>query len=373
MMDEGMDRIIGKIYDTTLDESCWSSLLGDIAQAVGAVSGVYAGLDTRRGRGAYWHALHHNPQVQALYNEVFLLADPTLAHTIEHPGVAFACTDYITDEVVATNPFYTQFLIPGGMRYVLSGVVSKRGSIVSFFGFQRTIGQQPFGAAEKAFMQQLIPHFQKADEIATRTASISEGKRAAMAFMDRLEYGVVFVDRIGQICMSNKKAEAWLSSGAVVLANLGRLGMRDEALNKKLFELVRQAGKKGDDLLVQGGGFEVPALGSEEGARIVVLPLEQGARAAVEDTQATAVVVVVGLEQRRSLAPQVLRETYGLTAAEQRVALEFAAGMPLLEVADKLSLSAHTVKTHIKRIFEKTRVNRQSELVRLVYEIPALV
>jgi DNA-binding CsgD family transcriptional regulator len=53
--------------------------------------------------------------------------------------------------------------------------------------------------------------------------------------------------------------------------------------------------------------------------------------------------------------------------------LEFAAGMPLLEVADKLSLSAHTVKTHIKRIFEKTRVNRQSELVRLVYEIPALV
>ena len=72
-----LDAIIRKIYDAALDPKAWESLLSAIASAIGAVAGFYAGLDIRHGRGSFWHAVGHDPRMQALYNEHNLAIDPT--------------------------------------------------------------------------------------------------------------------------------------------------------------------------------------------------------------------------------------------------------------------------------------------------------
>jgi DNA-binding CsgD family transcriptional regulator len=61
-----------------------------------------------------------------------------------------------------------------------------------------------------------------------------------------------------------------------------------------------------------------------------------------------------------------LGELYGLTPAEAKVACEFARGYSYKEVAQRLNISEDTVQAHIKQIYPKTRVNRQSDLVRLI-------
>ncbi len=184
-------------------------LLADIAGVIDAAAGFYAGLDVRRGDGAYWFAYNHDPQVQAIYNERFSLKwTPRWHDVINSPGRAFSCAEYLTEEQVANNPFFTHFLIPNGLRYVLSGVVSMRGSMISLFGFQRRTDQVAFGLRETSFLQRLIPHFQIADELTAKMRKISETRRMALAFMDRLDYGVVFVDRAGLIRMTNLHAES---------------------------------------------------------------------------------------------------------------------------------------------------------------------
>lgn len=372
-MEQAFDRIVGKIYDAALDAKAWPDLLQDMAHSVGAVAGVYAGLDNRRGQGAYWYAYNHPPEVQTLYNEHFLASDPTLAHVTRHPGRAFSCADYISDEVVATHPFYTQFLVPHGIRYVLSGVVSMRGSIVSFFGFQRLAQQAPFGVAEVAFMQRLIPHLQKADEVATRVSEIGEARRVAMAFLDRLTYGVVFVDRIGRIRMTNQKAERWLQAGEVVCAKLGRLLMAHGGEDQTLGHLIASASSPGADGSTQGGAFDSANAHGTVRARLVVLPIAHEERQRLDDDEASAVVVIVDAEQQRALAPKFLQDEYELTASELRVALGLADGSTVKELADSLFITQHTVKSHMRSIFRKTDISRQADLVRLVYRIPALV
>lgn len=64
--------------------------------------------------------------------------------------------------------------------------------------------------------------------------------------------------------------------------------------------------------------------------------------------------------------PGRLGELYGLTPAEANVACEFAMGYSYKEVARRLNISEDTVRAHIKQIYHKTRVNRQSDLVRLI-------
>lgn len=54
---------------------------------------------------------------------------------------------------------------------------------------------------------------------------------------------------------------------------------------------------------------------------------------------------------------------YGLTRGEAAIAALVIQGKTIEEAADALFISAHTARTHLKRIFSKTDTHRQSELV----------
>ncbi|MBC3810086.1 helix-turn-helix transcriptional regulator [Undibacterium aquatile] len=368
-MEEKLDSIIGKIYDVALDQQAWSMLLADISETIGAVAGFYAGLDTRNGRGAFWYTHNHVPDIATLYNQQYLPHDPTLAHVIQSPGKAFTCADYISDEIAKEHPFYTNFLTPIGIRYVLSGVVSMRGSTVSFFGFQRTPNHPPFGSQETAIMQRLIPHLQKADELATKMSEISETKRLAMAFLDRIDYGVVFVDGTGLIRMTNQRAERLLQIGDVICARFGRLQMKsskeDQTLRERIFSAISACDPQGGAVVTSDAAEDVQV-------RVVVLPIGRDEQKRLDDQEARAVVVITESERKSALAPQFLQDQYGLTAAEIRVAIGLASGRSFEELCEVLFVSLPTIKTHARHIFQKMDIHRQAELVRLVYGLPAL-
>jgi DNA-binding CsgD family transcriptional regulator len=52
-----------------------------------------------------------------------------------------------------------------------------------------------------------------------------------------------------------------------------------------------------------------------------------------------------------------LRKRFGLTPAEARVAIILADGFSYAEIAERLSVSPHTVHTHIKEIHQKLGVH----------------
>ncbi|MFF8955220.1 helix-turn-helix transcriptional regulator [Streptomyces sp. NPDC014894] len=56
-------------------------------------------------------------------------------------------------------------------------------------------------------------------------------------------------------------------------------------------------------------------------------------------------------------------DAYGLTDRETEVTQCVARGLPTGEIAARLRLSPHTVRDHIKAVFEKTGVSSRGELV----------
>jgi DNA-binding NarL/FixJ family response regulator len=52
-----------------------------------------------------------------------------------------------------------------------------------------------------------------------------------------------------------------------------------------------------------------------------------------------------------------------LTVREEQIVQLVADGLPNGEIASKLSVSAHTVKNHLFRIYEKLGVSTRSELI----------
>ena len=66
--------------------------------------------------------------------------------------------------------------------------------------------------------------------------------------------------------------------------------------------------------------------------------------------------------------PEDLRARYGLTHAEAAFAVEICAGDGLQAAADRRGVSLATARTHLSRVFQKTGVGRQAELVRLIMQ-----
>lgn len=75
-----------------------------------------------------------------------------------------------------------------------------------------------------------------------------------------------------------------------------------------------------------------------------------------------------GSRQRRATTEDGtwLRERFGLTAREARVALLIAEGHAAKEVAVTLGVTVFTVRAHLRNIFAKIGVGRQAALVRVV-------
>jgi DNA-binding CsgD family transcriptional regulator len=65
-----------------------------------------------------------------------------------------------------------------------------------------------------------------------------------------------------------------------------------------------------------------------------------------------------------------LSRIYGLTRGEVALAKHLIQGRTVEEAAEKLFISTHTARTHLKRIFMKTDTHRQPEfLVRMLLTV----
>jgi DNA-binding CsgD family transcriptional regulator len=93
-----------------------------------------------------------------------------------------------------------------------------------------------------------------------------------------------------------------------------------------------------------------------------VLPIDRRTIGVVAPGPA-ALVLVVDPDSDPLPDTLILRQLYGLTTTEATVARLLVHGHCPTAIADQLSLSLATVKTHLRAIFDKTGTHRQAELV----------
>jgi DNA-binding CsgD family transcriptional regulator len=67
-----------------------------------------------------------------------------------------------------------------------------------------------------------------------------------------------------------------------------------------------------------------------------------------------------------SICPELLQSAHGLTPAEARVAIVLLEGRSAQEVADRLGVSFHTVRTQIREVYAKLGVDSRARFVRLM-------
>jgi pimeloyl-ACP methyl ester carboxylesterase/DNA-binding CsgD family transcriptional regulator len=183
---------------------------------------------------------------------------------------------------------------------------------------------------------------------------------------------------VGWVVLSARRrvAAANAAAHAIMAAGLGQLKpgaepcfddpSNDEALAHALSQARAQDSAQ-TILKLERGGDEGPCFAYVIPARSLPGVADLGGLELAADDQSYALVFPAVEETGRLWVS--IRDSFGLTPAEIRLASRLRDGRTLKETADELSLSINTVRNQLRAIFDKMGLKRQSELIRALAEL----
>ena len=240
--------------------------------------------------------------------------------------------------------------------------------------WQRPHSAPPFGDAEVQQITLFAPHLKRALSINQKFWDLLSNSQSALAVLDALTIGVIFVDEDQHVVYVNSKAEEMVRLGDGLILKDGRVYGAEAAQTEHLERLLDGATRTGAGLgMDPGGSMWVGAL-VDRPYHVLVSPLRTHRNdLGLTGKHVCAAVFFSSPYHPYAVSVLSLRNMFGLTAAEANIVSELANGLTLEHIADKHELSKHTVRTHLKSVFHKTHTRRQAELAKLVRSSPTSV
>ena len=192
--------------------------------------------------------------------------------------------------------------------------------------------------------------------------------------LNRLPLGVIVADAFSRPIRMNRAARAVLDLNDGL--SLGRDGLQGVCNGQpiRLRDVIWRTGRvsKGSKKNDPSGAIALERPSGYRPFSVVVTPLRTESHYFDKDRPA-ALIFISDPESHPEIDQTRLGQLYGLTRAEARLAALLSQDLSLADAAEELSVSQHTVRTHVKRIFSKTTTERQSGLIRLLLSGPAQI
>ncbi|AMN47891.1 hypothetical protein ACG33_12445 [Steroidobacter denitrificans] len=361
---EQFSALIGAIYQGPLEPVPWSEALIMLRRLMRAnwttlilrsASVDQPALLTRAGE---WGAEVCNSSYS---HYQFFSMDPFMGLPIEK----VVTIDERSDTSWMAGEFYKSFLEPNDIRFIMGADLLTEGGANCRLRITRASAAGEFSAQDKALTQALLPHLKRAVTLHSRMGFIETERQLYSSTMDRMLVGMIVFDEKGAIMRTNRIVDALLKAKDGIRIVHNELRADFPAEDRELQRLIALA------LDAAGPAPGVPEAMSltrrSGGASLSVLvrPIPIGEYSEGRH-RPTAVAFIRDPEQKSQFSLETVRNLFGLTAAEATLALLLANGLTLDEAAAELKIRKNTIRAHLRSIFAKTGVRRQTTLVHLL-------
>jgi len=262
--------------------------------------------------------------------------------------------EIMDSDVIKRHPYYQEFLAPFGLRS-FAGVRMATDRDTWCLSLQRGITDDLYSRDEKRKLAKLSESLSSAATVAQALGFAATD--AAMEAFEVSGTGILLLNWRGEIARVNRAAERMLGHGVriagrrLVTTDTAATDQLDRALHRLLW------------LPSQAALSPPMALTRQDRLPLLAYPLKLASLTVNPFAEAKALVVLVDPTTRPRPPEATLRDVFGLTAAEARLAARLAAGEALEAIADDLNITKETARFHLKHVFAKTGVRRQAELV----------
>ena len=224
------------------------------------------------------------------------------------------------------------------------------------FRVTRQEDEAEFRPEERKRLQAIVPHLRIAAGLFEKLQFAGAQHGAFHSATQGLGLALIVLDRERRVVSQNALAEKLLIEGEGLRLSGERLTFDLQADARRIDAMLAESYADGPirfrierpangDLVATARPIDVPAVGAGSGALALLLsrPGQDGPP-----------------------SPQVLRDLFGLTPAEARLAAVLAGGETLVNAARLIGIAHNTAKVQLRSVFAKTGVHRQAQLVSLI-------
>jgi DNA-binding CsgD family transcriptional regulator len=334
----------------------WGAALSSLAAAAGAREAVVI-----RNRNRRLVAAISTPDIVEPLADVMAGRAPPNSRQLRvnhHGDLGFRVDhDDYTDDELAGDPFYQDFLRPNGLFWHANARLDVDDGDELAISFKRALPAGPYQRRDVAVLDSMMPELKAAARITQR---VLDAEAAGMVRLLHQRGDPVFeLDPWGRVLRAHGFSD---DAGQPVRVVRRRLVAVD-CLAAATLDLAT---------LTAIGAPRRPAgvpLNGRNGERYYLQFVPVGGDARDVFMATAAVATLIERRPRRSCVSQthvMIGDAFGLTDREIDVAALLGEGLNLVDIARQLHVRVGTARNHLKSVFEKTDTRRQAELVALI-------
>ena len=358
-------RLVEAVYKGPLEAPPWKTFLESIKLHLSAsfTTLVLRPPTTQERTSVIVVAGPRTVEATDAYNTRFFEMDPFVGLP---PDQVLAAAELVGEQKWLDSVFYREYLQPLDIRHVIGAdLVTSEGEECRFRA-TRTHAHPPFSAQDKAVCQLLLPHLKQAVHLRSHLDLIESERRLFAGTIDRMQVGTVTLDEKGAILSINDEAKAILGEkdGIRLVGGALQVDYREENAELQRLTALALARHSGHaPTVIEAIAITRPSGRGKLSALIRMLPEGEWSEG---KGQPRVAIFLRNPEQKGQGSLDVIRRLFELTHAEASLALLLANGLTLDEAAEQLNVRRNTARAHLRAIFSKMGVTRQTELVRVV-------
>jgi DNA-binding CsgD family transcriptional regulator/PAS domain-containing protein len=300
---------------------------------------------------------------EAEYNKHYYALDPFVDLPQDR---VVTVQELIGDANWRESEFYKQFLKPLDILHALGADIRTDDGLECRLRVARPHREPPFSENDKALCTIVLPHLKRAVRLHSQLEVMDSERRLYASTVDRMLVGTVTLDETGAVLKSNPVAEEMLHEGDGLRLVNGVLRADLAAENRDLQRLVKQAlsgNTGGKAAVVDAISITRKSTRGKLGVLVRSLPNTGSSKA---KRRPSVALFIRDAERKSDASREMVRRLFDLTPAEASLALSLANGLTLDEAADGLHIRKNTARAHLRAIFSKIGVTRQTTLVRVL-------
>jgi DNA-binding CsgD family transcriptional regulator/PAS domain-containing protein len=356
------------LYDAPAQPSLWVKVMEQLSDMMHGGAGIWLsslsvidgkgqGLLARTDESAFERYFSYYAARNPLHN----VPDPT-AYMRNWKPMILTDEDWMPKEDLVRTEYYNDFLTPLNAQSTAMIRLAARGENISVLNIARAGSRGQFEQADLELARHFHAHLIRAFHLTERLAGTRILGAGTGVVFENSPHALFLLTPHGRVLRINRAADRMVRRGLGLRISTGRLRTERPEQSSRLAALIAGAG----DAVARAGGFmALPVAERSLPLSITVVPIGEGAPGVFEHER-RVLVCVTDLEAQQASPEQKLRDLFGLTAAEVRLATSLFEGLSLREAAAASQIAVNTATVHLSRIFAKTGVNRQSALLQLM-------
>ena len=359
------------IYDAATTFERWPTALERLSDAFGC---GYAGLidrnlHTLRGRAS---AIGVDESDQRAYFECWSQHDILRQRTPTYrTGSVETDQDIVPRQEFLRSDYYNGFMKPRDMHAVLRMTLAVDDDSLKIISMTRPPGRGDFDSDDVARCRRLMPHLQRAASVMWHVEQSSLTLTAFSEVLQTSARGVLLLDRAGRILFANPAVRMLAQSGDSFVLRRERIealnGQEDAALQRLIGAATRRMAAAD---AARSGVMRLSRRSGKAELALVAAPLASAT--SLVDAGPVAFILITDPETTATRSESLLRQLFGLSAAEARVAERLMLGESPEQAATSLGIKISTARWHLASLYRKTGTHSQAQLMRQLLSVPTL-